>query len=453
MLTVILSRNASHQAIIDLKAEIVNQHIPPEITKGLSNKLGVEILPKEDTESSQKMANATSTQRLPRSRTVDITNHSAGNTGLAAGSISTSTVIMRTPLAVLSAKSDENRNLPLFSTPSTSPSLTLAPTLSESVLLYIKQIPGTVMEDLKPIYVASARDLEQLMEGMVRWFDGKETEANWAERQKSIVTLRELVRGNAVSDYMVEFITCLRFLADGIIKAVSSLRTTLSTHGCKLVSDLANITGSAIDSFADSFTQTLIKLSASTKKIAGQSANASLVVLLAYTSFQHRIAVHVCGACRDKNASARLFGAGWLQVLLMVHVDQKLSMEATNCIEIFESSIKSCLADANPHVRESMRATYWEFQALWPNRASALINNLDPMARKALEKANPNSSKNSSLSSGAAEKPVAAAARPRVSAVAKAIMEAKQKQEAQAQIQKPALRGLDKPAVNMTKSV
>ncbi|KAK7208031.1 clasp N terminal-domain-containing protein [Myxozyma melibiosi] len=452
-----LYRNGSLQALFDLKTELVNQHIPTEVSNDILSKLGVDI-PTPDSSYSQSSgsllsSSTNSSQRLSRPKSAQDETANLTNTTTATGPTVGAT--KRTPLAVIPDKADENRSIPNYVSP-TAPLHQSSPAIPEPAMLFIKQIPGTAMEDLKPVYATSARDLELLMEAMVKHFDGKETEANWAERQKSVVTLRGLLRGNAFTDYAVEFITSLRPLVDGIIKAVSSLRTTLSTHGCKLISDLANVTGSAIDPFVDGFVQTLVKLSAATKKISGQNANASLVVLIAYTSFHQRVASHICGACRDKNAPARLFGAGWLQLLLMVHKDQKATMEASNCVELFEASIKSGLGDANPKVRECMRTTFWEFDTLWPSHSAVIMNNLDQMARKALEKVNPNASSGASSSassiSGSSGKP--AASRPRVSAVAKAIMEAKQKQAAQAQAKgvKPAVRGLDKPAVNMAKA-
>jgi hypothetical protein len=188
---------------------------------------------------------------------------------------------------------------------------------------------------------------------------------------------------------------------------VSSLRTTLSAHGCKLIMDLATTAKNGIDPFVDGFMQSLVKLSSSTKKIAAQNANFAITVLLGYTSFQPRVAGMISSACRDKNAQTRLYAAGWLQLTLIAHQAHKTIMESFNCVELFENCIKSGLADANPKVREAVRPTYWEFQSIWPQRAAVyvlfcemfimlvanivyrIIKNLDTIAKKALEKLNP----------------------------------------------------------------
>ncbi|KAK9239743.1 clasp N terminal-domain-containing protein [Lipomyces kononenkoae] len=354
---VALYKNATLQAMTELKSEMHHQVIPHDMVAEIVSELGIN-------------------EELKT--TVDepvVTTPLASNGAILS--------VKRTPLAVLPVQAqDENRNVPFLPSEANQ-------SVSPSVEVFLKQIPVSANEDLKPIFVASSRDLETLMEGLISAFDGKESEANWAQRQKNIITLREIIQGNAYGDHAVTFITCLKSLSAGINKAISSLRTTLSAHGCKLVIDLATVAKNGIDPFVDGFMQSLVKLSSSTKKIAAQNANFAITVLLGYTSFQPRVSAMICSACSDKNAQTRLYGAGWLQLTLIAHKTHKAIMESFNCMELFENCIKSGLSDANPKVREAMRPTYWEFQSIWPQRAAVVMKNLDTMARKALEKLNP----------------------------------------------------------------
>ncbi|KAJ8101179.1 clasp N terminal-domain-containing protein [Lipomyces tetrasporus] len=354
-----LYKNATAQAMTELKSEMQNQNIPSHLVSEVLSTLGIQGISDESETGVVSLA----------------TPVPASNVAIPS--------MKRTPLAVLPVKAqDENIKVPVVP-------LGMTQAVSPSVELFLKQLPATSTENLKPTFVASSRDLEHLMEDLIPAFDGKETEANWAQRQKNIVALREILRGNAYADHAITFITCLRSLSEGITKAVSSLRTTLSVHGCKLIMDLATITKNGIDPFVDGFLQSLVKLSSSTKKMAAQSANVTITVLLAYTSFQPRVAGMVSSACRDKNAQTRLYAAGWLQLTLIAHQAHKTIMESFNCAELFETCIKSGLADANPNVREALRPTYWEFQSIWPQRAATIMKNLDAMAKKALQKSNP----------------------------------------------------------------
>ncbi|KAK9389283.1 clasp N terminal-domain-containing protein [Lipomyces mesembrius] len=354
-----LYKNAALQAMTELKSEIQNQNIPSNMASEVLSALRI-----------QENSEEPKTPVAPFEA-----SDAASNVAIPS--------MKRTPLAVLPVQAqDENRNVPVMP-------LGVSQVVSQSVEVFLQQIPASANDNLKPAFVASSSDLEILMEGLISAFDGKETEANWAQRQKNIMILREIIRGNAYEDHAITFITCLRSLSGGINKAVSSLRTTLSAHGCKLIMDLATTAKNGIDPFVDGFMQSLVKLSSSTKKIAAQNANFAITVLLGYTSFQPRVAGMISSACRDKNAQTRLYAAGWLQLTLIAHQAHKTIMESFNCVELFENCIKSGLADANPKVREAVRPTYWEFQSIWPQRAAVIIKNLDSMAKKALEKLNP----------------------------------------------------------------
>ncbi|KAK9365850.1 clasp N terminal-domain-containing protein [Lipomyces kononenkoae] len=356
---VTLYTNATPQAVTELKSEIHHQDIPSDMASEIFSALGIQECIEE----------------LKTAVDLVVTTPPVSNVLISS--------VKRTPLAVLPLQAqDENRNVPFLQSDSNQ-------SFSPAVEVFLKQVPVSASDDIKPLFVASSRDLETLMEGLISAFDGKESEANWGQRQKNIVTLREIIHGNAYRDHAIAFITCLKSLSAGINKAVSSLRTTLSAHGCKLVMDLATIAKNGIDPFVDGFMQSLVKLSSSTKKIAAQNANNAITVLLGHTSFQPRVAGMISNACCDKNAQTRLYAAGWLQLTLIAHPTQKAIMESFNCVEVFENCIKSGLSDANPKVREAMRPTYWEFQSIWPQRGAVVMKNLDPMAKKALEKLNP----------------------------------------------------------------
>jgi CLIP-associating protein 1/2 len=76
-------------------------------------------------------------------------------------------------------------------------------------------------------------------------FQGKETEHNWAAREKAILRVRGMLKGDVHTRYMDTFLACLK---DGYIKwslkAVSTRRTTklLATDysflpACQLAND------------------------------------------------------------------------------------------------------------------------------------------------------------------------------------------------------------------------
>ena len=259
-------------------------------------------------------------------------------------------------------------------------------------LKFLETLPGTELEALDPEYVNTNRELEEIFTSMAACFDGRESEQNWLAREKSCTRIRRLARGNAYKDYQQTFLAGLKTHLDGILKAVNSLRTTLSTNGCQLVKDLAIICGPGMDPMAELLLMNLIKLCANTKKITAQMGQVTTAILLANISYQPKILNHVWGAVQDKNVQPRSFATGWLRLLLEVHADHKGYLEHTGGLDVIEKCLKRGLADANPGVREGMRGTYWKFAVIWPDRADVIMGGLDNTMKKLLEKENPNAS-------------------------------------------------------------
>jgi len=229
----------------------------------------------------------------------------------------------------------------------------------------------TKAESLEPVYVNTHRELDDMFREMQMWFDGKETEQNWLKREQSIGKLRRLIVGNAASDYREDYINGARALLDGIIKAMTSLRTSLSKEGCALIQEMASAFGPQMDSMVELLMQTLLKLSAATKKIASQLASQTIDVILSKVTYHNRLMQHIWGACQDKNVQPRVYATGWLKTILKKEEHHKSHLEHTGGLDLIEKCIKKGLADANPGVKEKMRSVYWQFAGMWPARAEA----------------------------------------------------------------------------------
>lgn len=241
-------------------------------------------------------------------------------------------------------------------------------------------------EPVEPQFVNTQRELDDMFRDMHTFFDGRETEQNWLKREESMTRLRRLIAGNAVSDFHDSFLTALRGLLDGIIKAVTSLRTSLSKEGCALVQDIATAYGPGMDPMVEIMMQTFVKLCAATKKIASAQANATINTILGKVSYTNRLMQHIWMACQDKNVQPRLYATEWLRTMLTKMAHHKNHVEHTGGLDLIEKCIKKGLADANPGVREKMRATYWTFSGIWPARATSIMNELDSTAQKLLQK-------------------------------------------------------------------
>ncbi|KAJ2902740.1 uncharacterized protein MKZ38_000166 [Zalerion maritima] len=272
------------------------------------------------------------------------------------------------------------------------------PNLSASVSSMTSERPMTPLvpdkpESVEPLYVNTVREFDDIIRDMTFHFEGKETEQNWLKREESATKLRRLLAGNASSDYPDQFIGHLRSLLDGIIKAVNSLRTSLSKEGCSLVQDMVLTFGPGIDPMVELLLQAFIKLCASTKKIASQSGNTTVDLIIGRVTYTTRIMQHIWGACQDKNVQPRTYAPGWLKTVLNKEAGYKNHIEHGGGVDLVEKCIHKGLADPNPGVREKMRSAFWLFHGIWRNRADTLMGKLDGTAQKLLLKDanNPNS--------------------------------------------------------------
>ncbi|KAH6659791.1 HEAT repeat-containing protein [Truncatella angustata] len=245
--------------------------------------------------------------------------------------------------------------------------------------------PEEKPDPVEPTYVNTSRELDEIFREMHAWFEGRETEQNWLKREQSTTKLRRLIAGNA-SDFADVFLQGCKALLDGIIKAVTSLRTSLSKEGCFLVQDIANAFGPGMDPMVELLMQTFIKLAAATKKIASQQANTTVDTIIGRTTYNARIMQHMWGACQDKNVQPRTYAADWLKTLINKESHHKSHIEHAGGLDLLEKCIKKGLGDANPGVRERMRGTYWLFATVWPAQAEKIMDGLDSTAQKLLQK-------------------------------------------------------------------
>lgn len=254
---------------------------------------------------------------------------------------------------------------------------------------YVGSLPGSEMETMDAAHVVSGRDLEHEMNAMLPFFEGRESERNWLNREKSLNRLRGLLRGNSTRDHHSIFLAGIKALLEGIIKGMTSLRTSLCLIGLQFVKDLCIVLGPGADPFVEQLLGTLVKLTGATKKIQAQAANVTINVLIAHVSYHSRIVQHLFLAIQDKNVAPRMYATAWLRVLLEVHNDAKTQIEHSG-LEALDKAIRKGLTDATPGVREGTRATYWKFASIWPEKANSIMVTLDGTAKKQLEKANPN---------------------------------------------------------------
>lgn len=254
---------------------------------------------------------------------------------------------------------------------------------------------------MDPIYVHSQRELEDIFQEMRPHFEGKEQEHNWSSRDKDVMKLRRILKGNAPNEFHAAYMVGIKSLRDGILKVANSLRTTVSSNGCELVQELAKTLGPAMDSMAEIFLQNFVKTCAATKRIAAENGNKTVDAIFQNVSYDVRLMQHIWHACQDKNVQPRQFASGWLRTILRKQAGYRSHFENSGGLKMAEDCIAKGVVDANPKVRENMRATYWAYARTWPDKGEVLLGKLEPKWQDAVRKDqnNPNSSTASTQSS------------------------------------------------------
>lgn len=273
--------------------------------------------------------------------------------------------------------------------------------LSGHRTLTVEKIPETVSEILAllPGYgvdfnisaknVTDYHDLHEQFQSPA--FQGKETEFNWTAREKYIINLRAIIRGNALKHYQDDLISCIKESSENIIKAATSLRTTLSTNGCQLVKEIAIMLGTNVDPLIDCFMSTFMKLCSSTKNITSNNANIVLCALFSNCSFNSKIMVRALMASLEKNAQPRTFSGIWLQIFVtrfQSALHQNTQNKVTG-VELCQTTLMKILKDPNPTVRTSAKTAYWCFANEFPEEAQVLLSKLDTNTVRALQRSKP----------------------------------------------------------------
>ena len=221
-----------------------------------------------------------------------------------------------------------------------------------------------------PLNVEITKEIDDIVNHILHEYDGRETEENWQRSEKCMITLRRLTQGNAPHAFSHEYLAAIRTLLDCIVISINSLRTTLSKNTCFFVQDFAKTCGPKADPMVDILLQSLLKLSATMKRIAAEPGWITVRVLLENVSYSKTILHHVSTACQGKNSQVRVQAAKWLRIVIDKQGRHKSSAENRGGLDVVAACLKSGLEDAHQDVRETSRGSFWAFYGFAPEKAN-----------------------------------------------------------------------------------
>lgn len=149
--------------------------------------------------------------------------------------------------------------------------------------------------------------------------------------------------------------------------------------------------GTAYEPFVDLTITPLFRYGALTKKIvASQTQNAAREILVTAHPPPRQVLPMLWMGIQDKNLSVRQYTVDHLRTMIEGTPERtKVLIETTGGLDLIEKCIKKALQDPNAGLRDKARGLFWTFEGVWRDRAEAVANTLDPIARKQLDKAAP----------------------------------------------------------------
>ncbi|KAJ9474923.1 Protein STU1 [Pseudozyma hubeiensis] len=239
-------------------------------------------------------------------------------------------------------------------------------------------------DDIRPVYIASRSDLERTFATMMPFFEGKESEHNWLNREQSMIKFRGLVVSGAHRQFgEAFFVAQLKSVQEGILKCVASLRTTLSMHATHLIQELAIELGDDLAPCVEAFLMHLTGMAGFTKKLIANATQEAASAIMVNVSFRPLYLQLVWQGVQDKNVATRTAAAEHLATVLTHHAaHRKHAVESHGGLDLLDKCMRKGVGDSNPAARTKSRQAFWIFYQYWPDQANVILNSLDASTKK-----------------------------------------------------------------------
>ncbi|GAK66531.1 uncharacterized protein PAN0_013c4753 [Moesziomyces antarcticus] len=239
-------------------------------------------------------------------------------------------------------------------------------------------------DDIRPVYIASRSDLERTFASMLPFFEGKESEHNWLNREQSMIKIRGLVVSGAHRQFGESFfLSQLKVAQEGVLKCVASLRTTLSMHAIHLVQELAIELGDDLAPCVEPFLTSLTAMAGFTKKLIANATQEAAAAIMVNVSFRPLYLQLIWHGIQDKNVATRTAAAEHLATVLSHHAaHRKHAVESHGGLDLLDKCFRKGVGDSNPAARTRSREAFWIFHQYWPDQATTILQSLDPSTKK-----------------------------------------------------------------------
>lgn len=222
------------------------------------------------------------------------------------------------------------------------------------------------------------------------------TEDNWKSRMHFCNTMADAIStyGRTSDRHPKDFPNLIEPYLNNILECAVSERTQLSNAACKLLGNLPKALEKDMLHHLDRVLPVLIKLCANTKAVTVKIAALAVSNIVSESGYSPRLLFWVCGVFEEKAVKPKEHGTIWIRTILSQYVKQMNYKD----FEIMGHAIQLGLEDADATVRTNSRAAYWSYYKADLEGAEAIMDKLNPQAKKALQNDPNNPDKKSAIS-------------------------------------------------------
>lgn len=222
------------------------------------------------------------------------------------------------------------------------------------------------------------------------------TEDNWKSRMHFCNTMADAIStyGKGSDRHPKDFPAQIEPYLNNILECAVSERTQLSNAACKLLGNLPKVLEKDMLHHLDRILPVLIKLCANTKAVTVKIAALAVSNIVSESGFNPRLLFWVCGVFEEKAVKPKEHGTVWIRTILSQYVKYMTYKD----FEMMGHAIQLGLEDADANVRTNSRAAYWTYYKADTEGAEAIMDKLNPQAKKALQNDPNNPDKKSATS-------------------------------------------------------
>ncbi|XP_015602731.1 CLIP-associating protein 1-A isoform X5 [Cephus cinctus] len=233
----------------------------------------------------------------------------------------------------------------------------------------------TAFEDVPPIKLFSAKDLEEQMKA-IRDTVGDDKK-DWKQRTDSMKKLRGIIIAGGMN--YDNFAECLKSTQRPFEQACMDLRSQVVREACITLAFLSQQLKNKFASFGEGVLMSLMNLIQNSAKVVATAGAVAVRFILQNTHSSRYIPI-ITSTMNSKSKDIRRATCEYLHLILQCWPTQVLQKHVT----ILQDAIKKGVADSDADARAHARKSYWAFKDHFPEQAESLLNSLDTTYKRSL---------------------------------------------------------------------